>query len=169
LCAIVLAIALSAGIVSAESAKPALAVNGSPSLVVNGEVEHPLTLTQSALAAMPRQAITVTDEKGTPATYEGVAVGEILRRAGAPLGKMRGKLMTRYVLAGAADGYHVLFALAEFDPDFTDTVVLLCDRRDGHALDVKEGLLRIVVPGEKRHARWIRGVVSLEVRSAGIH
>jgi hypothetical protein len=39
----------------------------------------------------------------------------------------------------------------------------LADRRDGKPLDNHEGPLRFVVPGDKRHARWIRGVTMLEV------
>ena len=59
--------------------------------------------------------------------------------------------------------HRAVFALAEFDPDFTDRVILLADRRDGHPLSSKEGPFRIVVPGEKRHARWVREVIALDV------
>jgi len=44
-------------------------------------------------------------------------------------------------------------------------VIILADHRDGKPLDAHEGPLRIVVPGDKRGARWIRGVTSLEVIS----
>ena len=44
-------------------------------------------------------------------------VGEILKRAGAPLGtELRGNAIASYVLASATDGYQVLFSLAELDP-----------------------------------------------------
>jgi len=39
----------------------------------------------------------------------------------------------------AADGYRAVFALAEFDPDFTDRVILLADRRDDYPLSSKRG------------------------------
>ena len=67
------------------------------------------------------------------------------------------------VVARAPDGYQVLFSLAEFDQAFSDRVIILADRRDGKPLDKREGPLRIIVPGDKRHARWIRGVDTLEV------
>jgi hypothetical protein len=67
------------------------------------------------------------------------------------------------LIASAPDGYRVLFSLTEFDPAFSDRVILLADRRDGQPLDNREGPLRLVVPGDKRHARWIRGVDALEV------
>jgi len=67
------------------------------------------------------------------------------------------------LVASAPDGYRVLFSIAEFDTAFSDRVILLADRRDGKPLDSREGPLRIVVPGDKRHARWIRGVIGFEV------
>jgi len=73
--------------------------------------------------------------------------------------------MTLSVVATASDGYRAVFALAEFDPGFTDQVILLADKRDGKSLSAREGPLRIIVPSEKRHARWVREVSSLTVRN----
>jgi len=116
---------------------------------------------------MPQVTEHVADEKGNPVTYVGVPLSEILARAGAPLGKaLRGKQMTLYLLVTASDGYRALFALAELDPAYTDKIVLLADRRDGHPLAAAEGPLRFVVPGEKRHARWVRNVTTLSIRRA---
>ncbi|HLX04715.1 MAG TPA: hypothetical protein VKR28_04230, partial [Candidatus Binatus sp.] len=67
------------------------------------------------------------------------------------------------VVASAPDGYRVLFSLTEFDPAFSDRVILLADQRDGKPLDTREGPLRFIVPGDKRHARWIRGLTTIEV------
>ena len=116
---------------------------------------------------MPRESANLVDEKGTHAIYEGVPIIEILRRAGAPTGKdLRGKQTTLYVLVTASDGYHAVFALAELDPGFTDRRVLMADRRNGKDLSAAEGPFRIVVPGEKRHARWVRNVTALTVKTA---
>ena len=68
--------------------------------------------------------------------------------------------MALYLLVEAADGYRVIFALPELDPAFTERVVLLADHRDGQPLSTAEGPLRLVVPDEKRHARWVRQVGS---------
>jgi DMSO/TMAO reductase YedYZ molybdopterin-dependent catalytic subunit len=138
----------------------------SVALQVTGEVPNHLDLSLGDLAAFHQETIHVTDEKGTPAEYAGVPVAEILEKAGAPLGKeMKGANMGVGLVVRASDGYHVLFALAEFDPAFTDRVILMANRRDGKPLDSREGPLRFVVPGDKRHARWIRGVNTLEVMS----
>ena len=133
-------------------------------LRVTGDVPNHLDLSVADLAAFQRQTVHVTDEKGIQAEYSGMLVAEILRKAGAPLGKeMRGPNMAMGLVARAPDGYQVLFALAEFDPAFSDRTILLADRRDGKPLNSREGPLRIVVPGDKRGARWIRGVTTLEV------
>jgi DMSO/TMAO reductase YedYZ molybdopterin-dependent catalytic subunit len=134
-------------------------------LRVSGAVSQPLVLSLQDLAAMPRTKITAT-EHGTTATYEGVTLTEILRKAGAPLGKdLRGKAMASYVLVTAHDGYRVVFALPELDPDFTDVSqrIILADTADGKPLSEKHGPVRIVVPQEKKGARWIRMVESIEV------
>ena len=60
----------------------------------------------------------------------------------------------------------MVFTLPELDSLFTDKVVLLADRRNGKPLSEKEGPVRIVVPDEKRQARWIRQVKSIAARDA---
>jgi DMSO/TMAO reductase YedYZ molybdopterin-dependent catalytic subunit len=138
-----------------------------PVVVVGGEVEQPLRLTAGDLAALPRQTVVAKDHGGQEARFEGVAVGEILNRAGAKLGeRLRGQAHAAYLLVEAADGYRVVFALPELDEAYTDRVVLLADRRDGRPMEAPEGPFRLVVPGEKKHARWVRQVTRLAIRRA---
>ena len=133
-------------------------------LRVSGEVRTHLELSAADIAAFQRQTIRVTDDKGAQVDYGGVPVAEILKKAGAPLGKeLKGPNMAVGLIASAPDGYRVLFSLTEFDAGFSDRVILLADRRDGKPLDDREGPLRLIVTGDKRHARWIRGVSTLEV------
>jgi len=154
----ILALLLCAPAIVCAQASPAVALR------VTGDVPKHLDLSAVDLAAFQQQTIHVTDEKGTPAEYGGVPVAEILEKAGAPLGNsIKGPNMAMGLVARAPDGYQVLFSLAEFDPAFSDRVIMLADRRDGKPLDNREGPLRIIVPGDKRHARWIRGVDTLEV------
>jgi DMSO/TMAO reductase YedYZ molybdopterin-dependent catalytic subunit len=143
--------------VFAQSAQPVV-------LRVSGEVPSHLDLSSNDLAAFQRQTVSVTDEHGTRAEYAGAPVAEILRRAGAPLGKeLKGPNMALGVLARGSDGYRVLFSLMEFDAAFNDQVVLVADHRDGKLLDTREGPLRLIVAGDKRGARWVRGVIAFEV------
>ncbi len=143
---------------------PLLAQPPNAELTVSGDVSKPLVLKDADIAALGEQTVNVTDEKGNRVSYTGVPVAVILAQAGAPLGKdLRGPNMALGVVAKASDGYQVLFPLTQFDPAFSDRAVLLVDRRDGKPLDAREGPLRLVVPGDTRHARWVRGITRLDV------
>ena len=134
-------------------------------LKIGGAVATPLTLTVADLKTMPRTTLHVTNtrEKKTE-TYEGVLLEELLRRAGASQGeKLRGPLMTSYVIAEAEDGYRVLFALAELDSAFLDSQVLVADTVDGAPIGPRQGPFRLVAPHEKRPARWVRMLKSITV------
>jgi DMSO/TMAO reductase YedYZ molybdopterin-dependent catalytic subunit len=136
-------------------------------LEVGGEVAQPVKLTAADLAAMPRQSVKARDNKGVESTWEGVPIIDLLRKAGARVDdKLRGGAMVDYVVVEATDGYRAVFALAELDPAFTDRMTILADRRDGRPMAEPEGPLRVVVPGEKKHARWVRQVNRLTVRRA---
>jgi DMSO/TMAO reductase YedYZ molybdopterin-dependent catalytic subunit len=134
---------------------------------IGGDIERPQQWTLEDLAKLPRREVRARDRDGIEATFAGVALLDLLRLVEVPLGeKLRGSNMALYLLIEAADGYRVVFALPELDPAFTERVVLLADRRDGQPLSAAEGPLRLVVPDEKRHARWVRQVGSGTVRRA---
>jgi len=124
-------------------------------------------LTATDFGKLTRQKVNATDHEQNITTFEGVLLRDVLQPLALPFGKeLRGKALTIYLLIEAQDGYQVVFTLPELDALFTDKVVLLADRRDGKPLSEKEGPLRIVVPDEKRQARWIRQVKSIAVRYA---
>lgn len=134
-------------------------------VTISGEVERPLDVKASDLARLDRKSARVSDH-GKEATFEGVALADVLKLAGVSMSEhVRGKHLVQYLLVDARDGYRVVFSLAELDGAFTDRVVLLADKRDGKPLSAEEGPLRIVVPGEKRAGRWVRQVKGLKVGS----
>lgn len=136
-------------------------------LSISGEVERPLKLTAVDLAKLPRRTVSAKDHGGKEASFEGVELGEVLKLAGVKFGEaLRGKSLALFLVVDARDGYRAVFALPELDHAFTDRVILLADRRDGKPLTESEGPLRIVVPDEKRPARWVRQVISLTIRRA---
>ena len=133
-------------------------------LKVTGDVRTPLALAPDDLKTMPRTRVEIKDEDGRPVKYEGVLVGEILKRAGATLGtEMRGNAIATYVVAGASDGYQVVFSLAELDPAFTGSEIIVADTIDGKPLFAYQGPLRIVAPKDTRPARSVRMLERLEV------
>ncbi|HMG74868.1 MAG TPA: molybdopterin-dependent oxidoreductase [Pyrinomonadaceae bacterium] len=133
-------------------------------LTVGGEVEHPMKLTRADLDKFARQTIRAKDHDGKEYTFEGVTVLEILQKAGLKFGDaLRGKALATYLLVEAADGYQAVYALPEFDPPANDRMILLADRQDGAAFPAAAGLLKMIVPGDKTHARWVRQVKSLTI------
>lgn len=149
-------------------AKPAGPAAGAGVVLdIAGDVPRPLKLTTEDLGRLRRQSLHAADHAGKEAEFEGVPLVEVLKAAGIKFGSdLRGPALARYLVVEASDGYRVVFAMPELDSAFTDRIVLLADRRDGKALAGEEGPLRLVVLGEKRHARWVRKVVALKVGRA---
>ena len=136
----------------------------SGTLVVVADRDKPLTLTLSDLAVMPRMKITVTLPDGRGVVHEGVLVAELLKRAGAPLGKaLRGDAMASYVVASATDGYRVVFSLAELDPEFTGSEIIVADRANGDRLLPDQGPIRIIAPKDVPGARSMRMLERIEL------
>jgi len=132
-------------------------------VAVAGDVSTPLTLSAADLKSMPRTTATL-ESHGTTSNYEGVLLGDVLKRAGVPLGReLMGKAVASYVLIPAADGYQALFALPEVDPEFSDSQIVLADTVDGHPLSDTQGPFRVIAPHDKRAARSIRMVHKIDV------
>jgi DMSO/TMAO reductase YedYZ molybdopterin-dependent catalytic subunit len=139
-----------------------------PALIVRGEVEQPLALSIIELQTMPRTTLRAREKDGTEAIFEGVALAELIKRAKPRLTeKCCGNAANTCVVVRAADNYRVVFSFAEIDPEFTERKVVLADRRDGKPLSESQGPLRLVVPDEKVHARWVRQVRALEIVRVG--
>lgn len=131
---------------------------------VEGEVEKPLKIGISELGQMQQHTAEVKDSDGNTHTYTGVRLSDILLQAGATLGsQLRGENLVKYVLVKAVDGYEVLYSLPEIDPEFTDNLILLAYQVDGKPLPTGVGPFRMVIPHEKRHARWIREINSIKI------
>ena len=130
--------------------------------VINAE-GHSTIITAAQIASLPHVSVEVSDHD-TPAKFDGVPLSAVLSFAGVPLcDALRGARLTEVLLVSASDGYHVAYALAEIDPAFAVREIILADKRDGKVLGPKEGPYRIVAPGDKRPARWIRQVSELKV------
>ncbi|PWT90440.1 MAG: molybdopterin-binding protein, partial [Blastocatellia bacterium] len=146
--ALLLLFALILGQASAQKTAPVL-------LTITGQVDQPVKLTADDLAKLPHRSVNAKDHDGKNTTFEGVEVGEILKLAGVKSGEaLRGKELALFLVAEASDGYRVVFALPELDHAFTNRIIIIADKRDGKPLGEKEGPLRLVVPDERREARW---------------
>jgi len=126
-------------------------------------------LSQKDLAQLPHVDVKVVDRNGKQLTYGGVPLNVLLKNAGVEIGqqKMRGEALSLCLLVLASDGYKATFALPELDDDFGIRSIILADHLDGQLLDPKEGPLRVIVPQDLRPGRWVRKVVSLQVKRVG--
>jgi hypothetical protein len=136
------------------------------SLTAQGLGGKTVTLTAADLSKLPRKSIQASDH-GTPASFEGVLLNDVLAKVDLPLGeKYHSTAASYYLQVEARDGYHAVFAWAELDSTFMDKAIYLVTTRDGKPLSETEGPLQLVAPGEKRGARWVRQVSALRIRQA---
>jgi hypothetical protein len=144
-------------------------VIGSPvsaqDLKLTGPGGQTLALTAADFAALPHEPLTLTQE-GKTLHYQGVPLGVLLQKVGAPAGKaLKGPELADAVIVTAADGYRVVLALAETDALMRAEHILVADKdAAGAALPEGQGPFRLVVEGDLRAARSARQVTSIEVR-----
>jgi hypothetical protein len=134
--------------------------------VQNGGQQVSVSL--DSLKPLPHKTVTIHNpHENADETYAGVPLIELLKQVGAPVGKdVHGKALSEYVVATGSDGYKVVLALAELEPDFHPGDVLVADTMDGKPLDAKIGPFRLVVSDDKRPARSVRNLVSVELKTA---
>jgi hypothetical protein len=127
----------------------------------------PATLSASDLKAMPHITVTFHNtHTNADETYSGIRIADILAKFKAPVGSdLRGKALTNYIVATGSDGYQVVLALAEVDPAFHPGEVVVADTMNGQPLDAHNGPLKLVVTEDKRPARSVRNLVSIELKA----
>jgi hypothetical protein len=125
-------------------------------------------LSQSDIKALPHHTVTVHNpHTNTDETYAGVPLMDLLAKESVPHGHdLRGKALSEYIIATGSDGYKAVLALAEADPEFHPGEVLVADQMDGKPLDAKTGPFRLVVTEDKRPARSVHNLASIEVKAA---
>ena len=144
-----------------------LSAQTKPFVTVEGEVMKPLKLTVDELANMKAIEVKAKDKDGKEHMFKGVQLVDVLDSAGVTLGgQLRGKNLMKYVHIKALDGYEIIFSLSEIDPSIAGQTIILAYQVDGAALPKGEGPFRIVVPGDKKHARWIREISSIHIAFA---
>jgi hypothetical protein len=154
---------------STPSSPAASSATASDELRVSAYTKHEdLKLKIADLKAMPRTTVTVHNEHSkADETYTGVRLADVLAKMDAPLGHdLRGVALSGYIVAAGSDGYVAVIALAEVDPSFHSGEVIVADTMNGQTLDPKSGPFKLVVTEDKRPARWVRNLVSIELKSA---
>ncbi|MCZ4225112.1 molybdopterin-dependent oxidoreductase [Pedobacter rhodius] len=134
---------------------------------VGGVLTGPRSITVADLQNLERVQVSRKDKDNKKHQYTGVSLSALLVQCGATTGKdLRGKNLTKYVIAEASDGYQVIFSLAELDPEFSDDKIILADTIDNAPLAPADGPFRIIVQKDKRPARCIKQVRSIRIEFA---
>lgn len=128
-------------------------------LSVDGEVEHPFTLTYEELMALPRQVqyeslMCISNDVGGPymsnALWEGIPLATLLQRAGV---KTSASKVVFYAVDDYSDSIHLSKAL--------DPTTLLAVRMNGATLPQGHGFpVRMLVPGiyGMKHCKWLNRI-----------
>ncbi len=146
--------------------KPAPAAIGESCIVVeNTRAEKVVTLSAAELAKLPHAEVeaAVGDARRK---YSGVPLAELLHVAGVEWGGKCSPLLTCYVLVESADGYRVMFAIPEVDPQQRRQMVILADRCDGQPLSAEVGPYETIEADAKERGRWVKHVKSISLQVA---
>ena len=137
-------------------------------LTLTAPAHDPAQISAADLKAMPHLTITIhNSHSNADETYSGVRLSDLLAKVGAPLGsELHGKALANYIVATGSDGYKSVLALGEVDPSFHPGEVMVADAMDGKPLDAHSGPFKLVVTENKRPARSVRNLVSIELKSA---
>jgi hypothetical protein len=153
----------------AHSGPEAVAASSKDALTLLTYSDHKsIVLSAAELKALPHISLTIhNSHTNADETYSGVRLSDLLARIGAPLGgELRGKALAHYVVATGSDGYKAVLALGEVDPSFHPGEVLVADTMDGKPLDAHSGPFKLVVSEDKRPARSVRNLTSVELKDA---
>jgi DMSO/TMAO reductase YedYZ molybdopterin-dependent catalytic subunit len=163
---IFLAAALGAGLAFGAPFDSGVAQAQDLAIDIGGAVAKPLHLSLADLKAMAPVTVEASfhtghgDEHGR---YTGALLWTVLQPAGlADSAGNRPDLRHALAITGR-DGYAVVLAFGEIDPDFADKRVIVAYEKDGKPTDAKDGL-RLIVPGDAHGGRDVRDVVKIEVK-----
>lgn len=154
---------------AAATTMPTVAAVGgvSATVSVGGGVETPLDLGLADVRAFP--PITLNAERRTRQgsqgshSYTGALLKDVLDKAKPRADPNRkNDVLSVYITAVGSNGYRATVAYGEIDPDFGAQQIIVAYTMDGKPLD-KDGVVELVVPGDKLAGRWVKNLVSITV------
>jgi len=129
-----------------------------------------LTLRPKDLADYPHQNVTVTNgHTKASEIYSGVPISAILTKLGMPFEKANEHtLLKTCFVAEGSDGYKVLVSVYETLAAIRQTDAIVADAviTDGEFGPLqKDGLFKLVIPGDTRPQRWVQNLKSLTFKT----
>ena len=144
-----------------EMARPPAKPSTSLTLTVDGKST---SFSTAELNAMPQQTVKVHNaHNNADETYSGVALGDVLAKAGFVADKStQKKMLHSYLLAEGTDHYRVLYSLTEVEGSEHDGDVIVATSMNGKGLGA-DGELKLVSTGDKKPQRWVRNLVAIQL------
>ena len=104
-------------------------------------------------------------EDGQVVTYSGVPLASILEKPAKDVGTMAGlrNLSDAVVLVRGSDGYQAAVSAAAVGMDPKGERFLLAISRDGKPLGGGQGPVRLIVPEDPKHVRWVKDVATIRL------
>ena len=133
------------------------------SVVLNGAIKAPDSITKEELSRMPPVEVTLnaeTDKGPMQGTFRGVLLWTLIDRAGLVNGDEKNGYLKHTVLACGADGYCAALSEGEIDPKLEGKKIIVAYMKDGKLFDG----LRLIVPGDAHAARDVRDLMTIEVK-----
>lgn len=162
--AVILVIATNVAAQQGASA-PSTAANTDLVLLAHGH--DPIRVSLVELKSQPHITVKIhNSHTDADEMYSGVRLADLVAKLGAPLGNdLRGKALANYIVATGSDGYQAVLALGEVDPSFHPGEVLVADSMNDKPLDAHSGPLKLVVTEDKRPARSVRNLTTIELKA----
>ena len=135
-----------------------------PAFQVAGAVGKPRLWTAAQLQKeLPASIQTVSYTlKGAAHTAHAVPLWAVVQAEQPQINPQIKRHVLQFVVSvRGRDGYTVDFTLGEISPDFGANAVWVAWDEDGRPLPEDDGPVELLVPGDKRAARWVHGVSAI--------
>jgi DMSO/TMAO reductase YedYZ molybdopterin-dependent catalytic subunit len=137
---------------------------------LSGKINHPETVTLSALQAFPPTTETTTYKAGSntvTSAFTGVPLWTLLNDPSGGGGiittpGVKNDFLRDYVLATGSDGYRAVISVGEIHPNFGHQADLVAYSVNGQPL-AADGFARTVVPGDQFGGRYVSNLVSVQL------
>ena len=105
------------------------------------------------------------NEDGQVVSYSGVPLASLLETQAKNAGSMAGlrALSDSVLLVRGTDGYQAAVSAAAVAMDPKGERFLLALTRNGKPLEKGEGPVRLIVPADPRHVRWVKDVATVRL------
>jgi hypothetical protein len=151
------------GQMTEHGTKPPAAV--STSVAVTVDVKTAM-FSVADVKGMPQKTVKVHNEHTKmDESYSGVALGDLLAKAGFVVDKTtQQKMLRSYIKVEGTDKYWVLYSVTEVEGSERDGDVIVATSMDGKGLGA-DGDLKLVSSGDKKPQRWVRNLMAITLKS----